>query len=62
MTLGLEGRCSIQLSYGRNKNGRVLALLFSLLVTLKPLEPVPVIGLEVSTPVSKTVHELSPCS
>ncbi len=21
-TLGLEGRCSIQMSYGRNKNGR----------------------------------------
>jgi len=28
----------------------------------KPFEPVPYYGLEVSTPVSNTVHELSPCS
>jgi len=43
------------------KNERDLALLFSLLMTIKPFEPVP-FGLDVSTPVSNTVHELSPCS
>ena len=33
-----------------------------ILMTIKPFEPVPLSGLDVNTPASNTVHEISPCS
>jgi len=31
-------------------------------MTIKPFEPVPLLGLDVNTPASKTVHKIPPCS